>query len=193
MISNLKETTMNLVTDDDDRINDIDAKTDQKINDLATQYADSLARSSDENEIRGEIREKIADLGISSKGFQHAVMMLKSMSAGERNDYQNGMDRVVKALADRQAELFPEEFERIKKREEAKAQTVANTLDSDTNPRSNPDAGGAKPQVPVENPPGEDAEGEAALAAMVPDTVAAKGKKAQSVIAAEKLAAAKLN
>lgn len=175
---------MSLISDDDDRINDLDAKTDQKINDLATKYADSLARSADENDIRGEIREKVADLGISSKGFQHAVMMLKSMSAGERNDYQKDIDRVVKALADRQAELFPAEFERIKKREEAKAQTVADAIDSDTNPRSNPDAGGAKPQVPVENPPGEDAEGEAALAAMAPATVAAKGKKAQSVIAA---------
>ncbi len=185
---------MSLISDDDDRINDLDAKTDQKINDLATKYADSLARSSDENDIRTEIREKVADLGISSKGFQHAVMMLKSMSAGERNDYQNGIDRVVKALADRQAELFPEEFERIKKREEAKAQTVADAIDSDTNPRSDPNAGGAKPQVPVDNPVGEQEEGDAALAAMAPATAAAKGKKkSQSQISAEALAAAKLN
>ncbi len=191
---NLKEKAMSLVTDDDDRINDLDAKTDQKINDLATKYADSLARSADENDIRGEIREKVADLGISSKGFQHAVMMLKSMSAGERNDYQNGMDRVVKALADRQAELFPNDYERIKKREAAKAQTVADALDSDTNPRSDPNAGGAKPQVPVDNPVGEQEEGEAALAAMAPAVTAAKGKKkSQSQIAAEALAAAKLN
>lgn len=180
--------------DDADRVNDVDARTDKRIAELATRYAESLERSGEENDERSEIREEIVDLGLESRAFQHGVTLIKTMSKGEQRAYITSLNRVVNALQDKQAELFPEEFEKIKKREEAKAQTVANTVDSDTNPRSDPNAGGAKPQVPVENPPGEQEDGEAALAAMAPATVAAKGKKkAQSVISAEKLAAAKLN
>lgn len=177
---------------DSDRINDVDGRIRERIGDLATRYAESLHRSGEENEERGEIREEIVDLGLESRAFQHGVTLIKTMSPGEQRAYIHTLNLVVEALQPKQQEMFPEEFERIKKREEARAQTVADAIDSDTNPRSDPNAGGAKPQIPVENPEGEQAEGEDALAALAPKTAAAK-KKSQSQISAEALAAAKLN
>jgi hypothetical protein len=189
---------------------------DKTIAKLAEQYASCDRRSAEINDERATIRSNIDKLGIDPKGFVHAVAQIKQMSNGERRDYQNSVARVLSVIGDRQMELYPEAAERIKKREERKEAEAAKEgrsseeLDAATNanPRSDPDAGGAKPQVEREplQPDGsawpddaavaardaqEQAEGDAALKAAAPATLGGK-KKSQSQIAKEKLADAKL-
>jgi hypothetical protein len=172
---------------------DPDTQIDNTIMKLAEDYASCDRRSAEINDERATIRENAEKLGIPSKAFQHAVGMVKHMSKGERRDYEEGVARVLRAVGDRQADLFPEAAERIRKREE-KAATKPRTpaeIDAanEANPRSDPNKGGAKPQTPP-NPPDEQTEGDAALAAAAPKTTA---KQSQSAKAKAKLAAAGLN
>lgn len=124
---------------------------------LATSYAESLARSAEENGERATIRENAEKLGIPSKSFQNAVSMVKLMTPGERSDYTNGVNRMLEAIGTEQmrAELFPEvvEAERRRAAREAERKSKKDAeegrskedLDakSDQNPRSDPTAGGA--------------------------------------------------
>lgn len=182
---------------------DAEQQIDSSLIKLAEQYASCDRRSADINEERSTIRDNVSKLGIDPLAWQHAVGMVKKMSEGERRDYQISVNRVLKAIGDRQNELFPIETEKIRKRQEKNAKPVeADPVDADTNPRSDPNAGGAKPMTgdpekpwpddvatgTVQNPPGEAEAGDAALNAALPET---KGKKkSQSQIAAEKAAAA---
>ena len=129
---------------------------DQKLNSsiiqLAEQYASCDKRSAAINDERKGIRENAEKLGIPSRAFQHAVGLVKQMSEGEQTDYRRGVNRVLTALQGRQAELFPEAAERIKKRvdAEALAKEEAERRDgtwSSENPRSDPNRGGAKPKT----------------------------------------------
>lgn len=167
---------------------DPEAQIDSSLIKLAEQYASCDRRSSEINDERATIRDNVSKLGIDPLAWQHAVGMVKKMSEGERRDYQISVNRVLKAIGDRQNELFPIETEKIRKRQEKNAKPVeADPIDSDTNPRSDPNAGGAKPMT-AEETAAEIAEGNAALNAALPET---KGKKkSQSQIAAEKAAAA---
>jgi hypothetical protein len=165
---------------------------DSTISKLADQYASCDRRSAEINDERATIRANVDKLGIDPKGFVHAVAQVKQMSNGERRDYQASVSRVLSVIGDRQGELYPEYAERIRKREERAAEAAAKAgrtqeeLDAETNanPRSDPAAGGAGA------PPGEQADGEAALAAAAPVTAA---KQSQSEKAAKKRAAAGLN
>jgi hypothetical protein len=131
---------------------------------LAQGYAESLRRSKEENEERKTIRDNAEKLGIPSKSFQHAVSMVKLMSDGERRDYQAGIAAALAAFGDQQTSLFPEEAERIKRREERKAKSRAEQdAQSDANPRSNPDNGGAAPTF---DETAEQEEGEAVLSSL---------------------------
>lgn len=195
-----------------------DMQIDSTLIKLAEQYASCDRRSADINEERATIRENAEKLGIPSKSFQHAVGMTKHMSKGERRDYQVGVNRVLKAIGDRQGELYPAEFERANKRDEAKkAENKPKTkaekdARSDANPKSDPKRGGtgnAKPALAVVPPSGDSTDGDQlikdvaarkeaerleqeaganALDAGLPET-----KKSQSQQSAEKLEAAKLN
>lgn len=129
----------------EDRINmDHEQQIDSTLVKLAEQYASCDRRSADINDERKQVRDNAEKLGIPSKAFQHAVGMVKHMSEGERRDYTIGMNRVVRAIGDQQASLFPEAAERIRKREEnAKPKGDEGAPNPDTNPRSNPRAGGA--------------------------------------------------
>jgi hypothetical protein len=206
---------------------------------MAEEYAASEVRSSNENEIRANIRENAEKLGIPSSAWQSAVRKTKSMTPGERRDHDVGEQRVLSVLEDIAPTLWPDDVARNKKREDnrttaaAEAKTKAG-VDADTNKRSDPNSGGAKPKTPPKdlkeaskqsedavkesltaieaekkkapglhvvgteagemkqpplppNPPGEQEEGEAALAAGLPQT---NEKKSQSQIAAEIAAAA---
>lgn len=202
-----------LDTEEADRINDVEGHLDKQMLKLAEQYANCDRKSKDLNDERKQIRDNAEKLGIPSKAFQHAVGMVKHMSEGERRDYQVGVNRVLKAISDRQNDLFPAEAEKIRKREEAReeaaaAEQSAKGPDPDTNPRSDPNRGGAKPQTDSsvdnseENPwpddvqnaaainsEAEQSEGAAVIAAMAPETK----KMSQSAKAAAKREAAKLN
>lgn len=202
-----------------------DMQTNKQLERLATQYADCDRRSAEINEERQQIRENAEKLGIPSKSFQHAVGMVKGMTEGERTDYTNGVNRMLEAIGteEMRATLFPEIVEAERRRaakeaERAAAKQAAEgrtpeelNAETDSNPRSDPEAGGAakatkkgkKQAVTGERPTEEEltaaaakaaqaqdpeqAEGDAALKAMMPET------RSQSQIAAEKLEQAGLN
>lgn len=134
-----------------------DEQVDSTIIKLAEEYASCDRRSAEINDERKTIRDNAEKLGIPSKAFQHAVGMVKHMSDGERRDYQVGVNRMLKVISDRQGDLFPQEAEKIRKREQRKADDAAKAgrtkeemdADSDANRRSDPNAGGA--QVDLED------------------------------------------
>lgn len=191
---------------DEDRLNeDAELQIDGKIIKLAEEYNALNRRSKDLSDDRKVIRENVEKLGVHALAWQHAVKITKDMTEGERRDYQVSMNRVMKVIGERAGDLFPEAQEAANKRAERKAKITGKegAPDPDANPRSDPNAGGAKPRTDemaagvIHEPgtngtppdvPGEQGEGEAALAAAMPKT-----KQAQSAKAAEKLAAAKLN
>jgi hypothetical protein len=195
-----------MLDEDADRINDVEGHLDKQLLKLAEQYASCDRRSAEINEERKTIRDNAEKIGVPSKSFVHAVAMTKQMSEGERRDYQVGVNRVLKAISERQNDLFPVEAEKIRKREQAAAdaQTTPGP-DADTNPRSDPNSGGAKPQTEssvensgekpwpddpqtaaIQQAQAEQAEGESVIEEMQPETK----KASQSAKAKEKLAAA---
>ena len=187
-----------------DNQDDADSQIDSTIIKLADQYASCDRRSAEINDERATIRDNVDKLGINPKAFVHAVAQIKQMDAGERDDYQESVVRVLSVIGDRQGELYPEAVERIKKRQERAAEKSAKEgrtqaeLDAETNanPRSDPAAGGAgrEPLQPDGTAWPDDADiaareqqaGEEALAAAAP-------KMSQSQKAAQKRAAARLD
>lgn len=170
-------------------------------------YAARNARSKEENKGRTAARSRIKDLGISPQAFGAAVALVKTKSAREIDEYMRDLNAVVKALRQRQADLFPEEAAAAIKREQKAADLASKTpagqdAKSDANPRSNPDAGGAKPRTGKPKPSAsgkpnltvaggtdvkptdEQAEGDAALNAGLQQTNAASKKESQSAKAA---------
>lgn len=164
---------------------DPELQIDSTIIKLAEDYASCDRRSAEINDERATIRANAEKLGIPSKAFQHAVGMVKHMSDGERRDYQVGVNRVLKAISDRQNDLFPVEAEKIRKRQERKASDEASkprseaelNAQTDTNERSDPDAGGAKPKTIKE--------AAAASEAFVADQVAKANKPGLKIVGAE--------
>ena len=173
-----------------------DAQLERRTIELVDRYAGSLKRSTGENKMRTDLREKVEEMGRSKKAYQHAVMLARSMTKYEAEQYLDDLAWFAKLLLGRQLELFPEEAAAVEKRAAKKAAEAAAggrtqaELDAqtDASQRSDPNAGGAKPAVDNE----EQKAGEDVLKSMAPATEAAKatGKKSQSTIAKEKLNAA---
>lgn len=151
-------------------------------------------------------------LGIPPAALQAGVRMVRMMDKSDRVKYQAGVRRTVRALEPAAADLFPEDIERIKKRQErakARAEKAAKAagketpaeqerrLAADLNPRSKPKASSAKkPPKTVEQASNEALDAEANAAAeqeageKLLDSV---GKPlSQSAIAQQKLEDAKL-
>ncbi len=97
-------------------------------------------------------------LGIPPAALQAGVRMVRMMDKSDRVKYQAGVRRTVRALEPVVADLYPEDVERIKKRQErakARAEKEAKAtgkespeaqerrLAADLNPRSDPKRGGA--------------------------------------------------
>ena len=189
------------------KINDMDRQLKQSIFTEGQSYAARNSRSKEENKGRAASRERIKNLGMVPQAFGQAVLVVKTKTPGEIDDYVRDFLLSIEVLRQQQADLFPEELAAALKREQLRMQKAAaiprtqEELDaaSDANARSAPDAGGAKPRKPkvvagtdtLPPPvPDEQAEGEAALAAGLPQTNAAGKPKSQSQIAQEKLDAA---
>lgn len=195
---------------DPTKINDFQRQIDSRILKTGEEYAASNKRQKAENKSRQENRNKIKEMGISTHAYQIAVKVVKDLTANERADWIRDFQMVVKVLGSKQAELWPEEALKAEQRaqraaeKKAKAGRTQAELDAktDTDPKSDPNAGGA--QIDIEdaikaaNKPGETleqreaAEGEAALAAAAP-SIAKPKPKSQSAKAAEKSRAAGLN
>ncbi len=99
-------------------------------------------------------------LGIPPAALQAGVRMVRMMDKSDRVKYQAGVRRTVRALEPVVADLYPEDVDRIKKRQErakiraekeAKAagkespEAQERRLAADLNPRSKPKASSAKP------------------------------------------------
>lgn len=139
-------------SEDDPRLNEsAEQQIDSTIIKLAEQYASLEQRAKALNEEKKNIREQADKIGITSLAWQIGVKTVKLMDKGERMDFMRGFRRVTGVLGDRQRELFPEDAERIARRKAAAEEKAAKQprspqqLDAQTNknPRSNPDSGGA--------------------------------------------------
>lgn len=157
------------MADDDDDLNDFklpphsnedaDAQLDAKALKLVEEYVASLRRSQNENTIRQGVRETIVKLGIHSLAFQHELNAAKMMDKADRTSYMASRRRMGRILSDKVETLFGPEQEVLKKRKARKAEQKAKAdaaaakgkADSiekgDTNPRSDPNRGGAKPRT----------------------------------------------
>lgn len=142
------------MSEDPEEINATDRYLESVILKEGRVYADRNERSKEENKGRADSRETIKKAGIRTDAYALAVKHTKDLNAREREDYMRDYKLVLKILTQKQKELFPEEAMKAAKREddrkrkEAEAKTKAGP-DADTNPRSNPDKGGAKPQLKV--------------------------------------------
>lgn len=192
---------------DPEKINDAERYVEQSIWKEGQDYAERNARSRDENKGRKESRERITEFGMDPNAFHTAVRLVKTKTSRELDEWVRDFKASLDVLRQRQQELFPVEVAAANKREETRLRKAAEAktkagVDPDTNPRSDPNAGGAKPMTgdkpwpddvatgAVQNPPGEQEAGDAALNAALPET---KGpKKSQSQLAKEALEAAKL-
>lgn len=131
-----------------------DQQIDSVILKLAEQYASLERRAKELNEEKKEIRENVDRLGIPSLAWQIGVKTVKLFSKGEREDFNRGLRRVVSVIGERQRELFPDDMERIEKRQAAAKAAKAKLTgkegapNPDTNPRSNPKSGGAGKKKP---------------------------------------------
>lgn len=158
-----------MLEQDMDKVNDQERKLDSQIMKLVEQYASCDRRSADITEERTQIRANAEKLGFSSAEFQEGVKRSKKMTKTERDIYEEHVGRIVGIVEGKQAELWPVDSERAKKREERKAEKAAkeprsgDALDAatDANPKSDPAAGGAgkkrgrKPKVEAPAPEAE--------------------------------------
>ncbi len=115
---------------------------------LAEQYQSCNVRSRALNDERKVIRENVDKLGITPAAFTMALAMTRDMTTGERADFTGSMNRVLSALDGREADLFgADEVAKRDKRAAKKAETAAEQerrlSAPDTNPRSDPNKGGA--------------------------------------------------
>jgi len=190
---------------DPEKINDADRQVEASLLKAGEAYAASHKRSRAENKERAANRAKIKELGLRTDAYQVGVRIVKDLTETERSDFLRDLTLVVTALGHRQQELFPEEalkaqqrIERAKEKaakEAAKLQGNEGAPDSDTNPRSNPNAGGAKPMTPEEEA-AEQAEGEKVLSGVTSTevkTAEPRKRRSQSEIAEEKRKSAGLH
>lgn len=190
------------VEDEGDIMHGANMQIDDKIRKSVARTVDLMKRRKNLNDEIKEEREQIEKLGVHPRAYQDEVRNFKLYDESERAAYMASRKRMQEVLQPVENDLFKDEIEDRKKKAERKAAKAGNQprsqaeLDEKTNtdPKSDPTAGGAGSatvgdQNPPTNPPGELDEGEAALAAAAP---ASLGKKSQSQISAEKLAAAKL-
>lgn len=140
------------MTDDPNFINDPDRQIASSIDKIGERYSASHKRSRTENKERSEIRARAKELGIRTDAFQVGVRIVKDLTANERKDFLRDLDLIVKTLGARQAELFPDEALRAAKREAAKGNKTRTQAEldakTDTDPKSDPAAGGA--QIDIE-------------------------------------------
>lgn len=140
-----------MLEQDMDKVNDHERKLDSQIMKLVEQYASCDRRSADITEERTQIRANAEKLGFSSAEFQEGVKRSKKMTKTERDIYEEHVGRIVGIVEGKQAELWPVDTERAKKREERKVEKAAkeprsgDELDeaTDANQKSDPASGGA--------------------------------------------------
>jgi hypothetical protein len=181
------------MTESPEEINDAERQINQVIWNEGQDYAERNKRSKAENKGRAESRERIKKTGITPNAYHTAIRLIKDLSPRELEDWKRDFSLVLKVLGSRQAELFPEEALKVAKREadrkrrEAEEKTKAG-VDADTNPRSDPKAGGAgkaKAKQPATTLKEASAQSDAAVKASLAAVEAEKGKPALRVVGTE--------
>jgi hypothetical protein len=182
----------NIDDDDGEIMHGANMQIDDKIRKSVARTVDLMKRRKNLNDEIKEEREQMEKIGVHPRAYQDEVRNFKLYDESERALYMASRRRMQEVLAPVEESMFAEEIAERKKKAERKAAKDGNKprtpaeIDAaaQDNPRSDPNAGGAKPQTPP-NPPGEQDEGAAALAAAAPKTLGKK--KSQSQIAKEKL------
>jgi hypothetical protein len=144
------------MNDNPDEINDPQRQIEASIDKIGERYSASHKRSRTENKERAEIRTKAKELGMRTDAFQVGVRIVKDLTDNERKDFLRDLNLVVSVLGAKQGLLFPDEALKAAAREQRKADKAAGKprsaaeLDAktDTDPKSDPAAGGA--QVDIE-------------------------------------------
>lgn len=173
-----------------------DMKRDAEVLKIIEEYATLDSESRDLSNRRSTLREKaLKNHEITSHALQDAVYKLKRQTKAERLADERSTRMIVRAAEGRQTDLWPEETRRNEKRaadkrkREAEAAAAASgetpeqqerRLAADTKKRNDPKSGGAgkaKKKVAKELPPivddqraAEQAEGDAVLSSMAPET-----------------------
>jgi hypothetical protein len=133
------------------KINDYDRQLATSIEKLGEFAAGSNQRQRDENKLRAENRAKVKELGVGTYAYQVAVKVCKDMTEGERKDFLRDLELLVRILGPKQKDLFADELIKAEAREkkrqekESEAGRTKAELDAktDTDPKSDPAAGGA--------------------------------------------------
>lgn len=188
------------MTENPEEINDADRQIAQVIWNEGQAYAENNQVSKKQNKARAESRERIKGTGIRPDAYALAIKHIKDLSTRERTAFLDDYKLVMKTMGSRQAELFPEESLKIAKREAdrkrrededkkkaAEAATLAG-VNPDTNPRSNPDSGGAgkrKAKQPPTTLKEASAQSDAAVQASLAAVQAERGTPQLRVVGAE--------
>lgn len=194
------------VDDEGEIMHGANMQIDDKIRKSVARTVDLMKRRKNLNDEIKEEREQMEKIGVHPRAYQDEVRNFKLYDESERSLYMASRKRMQEVLAPVEESLFSEEIAERKKKAERKAAKDGNKprtpaeIDAANadNPRSDPNAGGAKPQTGdwpddqavAERDAAEQAEGDAALAAAAPETAK---KQSQSAKAKAKLAAAGLN
>jgi hypothetical protein len=202
----------NIDDDDGEIMHGANMQIDDKIRKSVARTVDLMKRRKNLNDEIKEEREQMEKIGVHPRAYQDEVRNFKLYDESERALYMASRRRMQEVLAPVEESMFAEEIAERKKKAERKAAKDGNKprtpaeIDAANadNPRSDPNAGGAKPQVPPEPPAGdwpddkavaerdaaEEMAGDAVLKSMAPQTTK---KQSQSAKAKAKLAAAGLN
>jgi len=160
----------------DDRLPpDAEAQIEATLFKQGQEYAARNLRSKTENKGRAESRAAIKSLGMNPNAYATAIKLIKDLTQAELKEWRRDFDLTIKVMGSRQRELFPSEqlaaearIQRAKDKAAKKGRTQSEMdADSDVNPRSDPNAGGAQIDLEAaiaEATARELAEGEALLA-----------------------------
>lgn len=136
----------------EEHINDLDRQLEQAIWREGQDYAERGARAKKDAEARKDSRNRLKERGLDPNAFHVAVGLVKRKTPRQLKDWLRDFNAAVAVLSAKQADLFPEEAAAALKREQAKEARAPlsgkeGAPNPDTNPRSDPEAGGAKPRT----------------------------------------------
>lgn len=164
------------VNDDqrDGTITEAEAQIEATLFKQGQEYAARNQRSKAENKGRAEGRAKIKELGMNPSAYAQAIKLIKDLTPAELKDWKRDFELTLKVMGSKQRELFPDEqlaaearIQRAKDKAAGKPRGK-DELDAktDTDPKSDPAAGGAQvdiEQAIAEATAKEQADGEALL------------------------------
>jgi len=148
--------------DDPDLINDPDRQLEAKAFQQAEKYQASRVRSRNENKVKADGRKEIEKLGFDTDAYQVSLRVARDKTPAEQRKWVRDLKFFLKIFGNKQQELWPEDAAKAEARAKRKREKAAKAaaaagketpeqqerrLAADTNPRSDPNRGGAKPRT----------------------------------------------